>query len=190
MLKYVTNLTKLKKYGITPNQYLFLYLISGKHFSELKSYIDSCGLFLSSDIDKLIKIGLLINNNKDKEFLSSKYEVTMDCLDLLEIDSVDNFTDSLWKKFPSSTPSGRKLKQVSKKTVDTMYVKCHNNSKEEHEKILKLLDKELEDRKRRNTLDFMQALKTWLHNRSFLAYEEEESSDNQNLIVQHGSKLF
>lgn len=187
-MKYVVNLTKLKRVGITPTQHLLALLIHNKDSVEMNNYIRTCGKFSKEDVLGLVNKGLIVNNNKEGEFVFSGFQVTQEGTDFLDIGTIDDFTAEFLKIFPSTTPNGRKLKQASKKDVETLYNKCHNNEKKEHQHILDLLKKEINDRRTKNSLNYMQSIKVWLRNKSYLAYEEEDNDDSN--INLHGSNVL
>lgn len=190
-MKYAVDLTKLIKLGITPNQHLLAYCIANKEDKELHKYIKACGAFLPSDITNLVIKGLVVDMNDNNNFLFSSLYPTEVLFDELDMKNFDDFTKELLKTFPTTTPNGRKLKQCSRKDVETLYLKCHNNNKQIHEKIIKLLKLEIEKREQTNSLDYMQNIKTWLRNMSYTAYEEDlKNSSSESQQSMHGTKLF
>lgn len=190
-MKYTVDLTILIKLGITPNQHLLLYCILNKEDKELHKYIKACGSFSKTDITNLCVKGLLLDNNKENEFLFQNFYPTELLFETFDIKTFDDFTKELLKNFPSTTPNGRKLKQVSRKDVEVLYLKCHQNKKETHEKIIKLLQLEVENRTINNSLDYMQNIKTWLRNMSYTAYEEDlKNTSSEGKQTMHGTKLF
>ena len=190
-MKYSVDLTLLIKLGITANQHLLAYCIVHKEDKELHKYIKACGAFSPEDVKNLCVKGLLLDNNKEDEFLFQNFYPTQTLIETFDIKTFDDFTKDLLKVFPSTTPNGRKLKQVSRKDVETLYLKCHQNKKENHEKIIELLKLEIDHRSANNSLDYMQNIKTWLRNMSYTAYEEDlKNNTSESKQSMHGSKLF
>jgi len=176
-VKFVININTLLKYSITAEQYSFLYLLASEELSILEKYLSLFNSVSLEDLDRLKNIGLIT-------FISSNIsdiKVTNKARDILELNKLDNYITELWKLFPSMTPNGRKLKQCSKKTAEITYNKCHENIEENHNKIMEALNKEIEHRRLNGSMDYMQNIKTWLYNRSYEAFMEDNNDNSLDI---------
>ncbi len=181
-MKFVINIRKLISQSITAEQFLFLYLIAIEELDLLQEY-----LFKQNTIDYKDMLYL-----KSKGFIDfqdntiANITITNSGIDFLDLNRIDHFIEELWKEFPSTTPKGRKLKQCSKKVAEALYNKCHENKVDQHEIVIKALKSEVQDRIMNGSLDYMQNIKTWLINRSYTAYIDEEEKEIVKLV---GSKI-
>lgn len=96
-------------------------------------------------------------------------------------------TSKLWEEFllvyPKTTPKGRRL-HVNKPSSKKKYEKIIKNNRKLHEKILILLKKEIEDKESQNALDYMPQIQTYINQRRWEAYDDEEGSDEGEFNIE------
>ena len=120
---------------------------------------------LDQCINKLVESGLLFKVS-DAFYPSKKF------IEAIEIDD-DNAFDEFWLAFPTTAEDGRKLKSALKESVKKKYYEVIGSNPAKHEKILKCLAIEIEQRKERSQLMYMRNIMTWLNNEVWKQYEED-----------------
>lgn len=160
------NLDKLTEIGLSPDEFVYLTLLS-------RGALEIYQLKLNIDLDKLQTNGWIKLGEDDKAMLREKFisETTdnftrmwHDLLSRYPIKvNVNGGTRILRAKDPSSK-ANEKAKLKYQKIVKTDSIK--------HNYIMQCLERELEIRRRANSLGYMQMLETWLNNHSWEKYSD------------------
>lgn len=119
--------------------------------------------------------------------LIKKEFVTPDGKNLTElfISTFKFSTENAWEEFkkiyPKSTPNGRRLHDNLKK-AKPKYMRLIKRNKQLHEKILNSLNREINDRGLRSSLDFMKGIYTYINQEAWTAYEDDDKNDRNKRI--------
>lgn len=165
--------------GLTPNEFLILYLIHMKDTATLWKYTNNVRIFSYDERDKLIDMGYLKDHNKfeenghDRQTLPEGYEVTKKFIKKYFLVSGEAF-DELWNKYPGYlTINGAKVpnKSADPDELAKVYGTKIGHSIDKHEEVMKLLEYAIE-----NNLIHMN-IKNWITSKQWEVVKEakEES---------------
>jgi len=172
----------LKKFGITADDFLYLYLL----YSECYDLIEK--LNLQPNTDSLQTKGLIkLGEEVQDHIIRQKF------LDLFQV-KFDVLWSELLSHFPIRVYNNGNLRVLRAKNAHAKandkakekYKKILNGSKILHDNIIQSLKNELEVRKSTNTLGWMQMLPTWINNYTWEKYEDienEKSPEEQRRIT-------
>ena len=175
--------------GLTPSQYCYIRLLwEGRRELAKDLYYNDAGL--RENMEALIKTGYVLFYSEDTGF----------SIDKKKCDDLFNFTKSnFWEVFssyPIKVNDGAggvrilRARSPDSKDAQTALKKYQAivKTKVAHKKVLRCLELELENRKKSNSLSYMQQLITWINQRTWEKYEElleEEKPKEDN----HGERL-
>lgn len=141
--KYIDILTKLK---ITPNQFLFCWLLYNKQWDELKDYLQGFGKFTIEEINDLVDkdIILKMSPTKKRDVVPADLHVTeIFAHEMIVTD--DDAWDELWSTYPSKLVingtqfASKGIKLEEEKELRLRYLKYIKKNKYEHVKIIALI---------------------------------------------------
>ena len=159
----------ISKLGLTVNDYLLLYYLYSvkKNINEKfrQNYI------LISNYDSVINKGWLFVQKHDD---GVRVELRDKVYNLFEGDK-DYFLE-WFSKFPIKTPSGRYLKVKDADTnagreLHKKWRRHFKNKADKARKAIKVLEAEMEHRRRNNKFEFMHNAETWLNQYDYEKYE-------------------
>lgn len=143
----------LCKYGLTPTQYFFAYMIHKGQYEELFRYCQTVDLIELEDIQLLEEKGFIIDTNKFSEDLgrlttySKKYICTSSFLDLIMRETDDLFEELLdmypvfinveGSRYPARSTNAGEKGQYSTAELYKKYIK---GDLELHKKVLDLVE--------------------------------------------------
>jgi len=174
------NTNILEEFGITADDFLYLYLLHAKSYDCLER------LNLNPDTESLQTKGLL----KLGEELQD-HTVRQMFLDLFQT-SFDQMWSELLSHFPLKVYNQGHMRVLRAKDAAAKanskakekYRKIVGEDTAKHKEVIKGLINELELRKSTNTLGWMQMLPTWINNYTWEKYEDiEDSSPNDTRIT-------
>jgi len=165
----------LRKYGLSPNQYFFLIALLGKempfkiHPDEINDLINRS--FISMDTSSyyiLPKVDLIFTSKNELE---------------------EVFTE-LWNLYPHKTPNGRLLRpssansQIAKKAFQKLNKQVGNSA--EYVQLIKGLKNEINYRTKSRTLNYMQHINTWINQKTWESYVDEDESEEDSSVFDLG----
>ena len=176
------NTEVLKKFGISADDFLYLYLLHAKSYDCLE------GLTLNLDPEALQTKGLL----KLGEELQD-HTIRQSFLDMFQV-PFDQMWSELLSHFPLKVYNNGQMRVLRAKDANAKanskarekYRKIVKEDLVKHQFIVKCLINELELRKSTNTLGYMQMLATWVNNYTWEQYEDvenEQSPEEQRRIT-------
>jgi len=170
----------LQKFGITADDFLYLYLLHAKSYDCLKR------LSLKPNTSLLQTKGLIKLGEELEDHI-----VRQAFLDMFQ-SSFDQMWSDLLSHFPLKVYNNGQMrvlraKDANAKANSKARDKYHKIVKEDlvkHQFIIKCLINELELRKSTNTLGWMQMLPTWINNYTWEKYEDiEDNSPNDKARI-------
>ena len=170
----------LSKFGITADDFLYLYLLHAKSYDCLEQ------LSLKPDTEALqtkglIKLGEELEDHVVRQTFLDMFQASFDQMwaELLSHFPLKVFNNGhlrILRAKDSAAKANSKARERYRKIVGGDLVK--------HQFIVKCLKNELELRKSTNTLGYMQMLTTWVNNYTWEKYEDiETSSPNDTRIT-------
>jgi len=170
----------LERFGITADDFLYLYLLHAKSYDCLER------LTLNPDTESLQTKGLLKLGEELRDHV-----VRQTFLDMFQA-SFDQMWSELLSHFPLKVYNNGMMRvlrardaqaKANAKACDK-YRKIVGEDLVKHQFIVKCLKNELELRKSTNTLGYMQMLSTWVNNYTWEKYEDiSNSSPNESRIT-------
>ena len=170
----------LSKFGITADDFLYLYLLHAKSYDCLEQ------LTLKPDTEALQTKGLIKLGEELRDHI-----VRQTFLDMFQA-SFDQMWAELLSHFPLKVFNNGHLRVIRAKDAAAKanskarerYRKIVGEDLLKHQFVVKCLKNELELRKSTNTLGYMQMLTTWVNNYTWEKYEDiETSSPNDTRIT-------
>ena len=170
----------LSKFGITADDFLYLYLLHAKSYDCLEQ------LTLKPDTEALQTKGLIKLGEELRDHI-----VRQTFLDMFQA-SFDQMWAELLSHFPLKVFNNGHLRVLRAKDAAAKanskarerYRKIVGEDLLKHQFVVKCLKNELELRKSTNTLGYMQMLTTWVNNYTWEKYEDiETSSPNDTRIT-------
>lgn len=174
------SIESLKNFGITADEYLYLSLLqNGSHdvIDSLKLVVDLEGL----QTKRLIKLG----ESPDKHIIRERFSSTT-------ISSFDQMWSELLSHFPLKVYTNGGVRPLrakdpnaaANKTARTKYQKYIKDSVVKHKEVIRCLQIELDERKRTNSLSYMQMLSTWVNQHTWEKYQDlKEIDTNERRIT-------
>lgn len=172
----------LQKFGITADDFLYLYLLHAKSYDCLKR------LSLKPNTSLLQTKGLIKLGEELEDHI-----VRQAFLDMFQ-SSFDQMWSELLSHFPLRVYNNGQMRVLRAKDANAKanskarekYRKIVKEDLVKHQFIVKCLINELELRKSTNTLGYMQMLATWVNNYTWEQYEDvehEQSPEEQRRIT-------
>ena len=170
----------LERFGITADDFLYLYLLHAKSYDCLER------LTLNPDTESLQTKGLLKLGEELRDHV-----VRQTFLDMFQA-SFDQMWSELLSHFPLKVYNNGMMRVLRARDAQAKanaksrekYRKVVGEDLVKHQFILKCLQNELELRKSTNTLGYMQMLSTWVNNYTWEKYEDiSNSSPNESRIT-------
>jgi len=172
----------LKKFGITADDFLYLYLLYATSYDLITE------LELKPNTEALQTKGLVKLGEELQDHI-----VRQEFLDLFQT-SFDALWSELLSSFPLRVYNKGNMRVLRAKNAHAKanakakekYKRILNGSKILHDRIVKCLENELELRKSTDTLGYMQMLPTWINNYTWEKYEDindEQSPEEQRRIT-------
>jgi len=175
------NTNILKKFGISADDFLYLYLLHAKSHELISE------LSLRPDLEALQTKGLIKLGEEPQDHV-----VRQLFLDEFQ-DSFDRMWSELLSHFPLKVYNQGHMRVLRAKDAFAKnnekalrkYYKIVGEDKAKHEHIVQCLKNELELRKSTNTLGYMQMLTTWMNNHTWEQYEDvnEQSAQSTGRIT-------
>jgi hypothetical protein len=189
MINIVEYVKFLAKHNLTSNQFLILSLTKAKRFDLLYEYIHSLmenssevwntvGALSRTEIDDLIKKGLVLNLNKEDNYYLDQFTTT-DKFDKM-FKTVD-FSGAVefWTAYPQVIlVDGKKYnaKNVNKDEFLLAYTNSIGNSKELHNKVLITLKDHIEKGLIKSKID------KWFNSKPWEDFVEDEIKPKSDVI--------
>lgn len=170
----------LERFGITADDFLYLYLLHAKSYDCLER------LTLNPDTESLQTKGLIKLGEELRDHV-----VRQTFLDMFQA-SFDQMWSELLSHFPLKVYNNGMMRVLRARDAQAKanakprekYRKVVGEDLVKHQFILKCLQNELELRKSTNTLGYMQMLSTWVNNYTWEKYEDiSNSSPNESRIT-------
>jgi len=170
----------LERFGITADDFLYLYLLHAKSYDCLER------LTLNPDTESLQTKGLLKLGEELRDHV-----VRQTFLDMFQA-SFDQMWSELLSHFPLKVYNNGMMRVLRARDAQAKanakardkYRKIVGEDLVKHQFIVKCLKNELELRKSTNTLGYMQMLSTWVNNYTWEKYEDiSNSSPNESRIT-------
>lgn len=170
----------LERFGITADDFLYLYLLHAKSYDCLER------LTLNPDTESLQTKGLLKLGEELRDHV-----VRQTFLDMFQA-SFDQMWSELLSHFPLKVYNNGMMRVLRARDAQAKanakardkYRKIVGEDLVKHQFIVKCLKNELELRKSTNTLGYMQMLSTWVNNYTWEKYEDiSNSSPNDTRIT-------
>lgn len=166
------NTEVLKKFGISADDFLYLYLLHAKA-SHVGKELD-----IKPDLEDLQTKGLIKLGDKPSEHI-----VRYDFLTIVE-DDFDRMWPELVSHFPLKVMGKDGLRMLRARDANAKtnqkakraYEKYVGKDKTKHDYIMKCLKNELVHRKLTSSLGYMQQLQTWVNNHT---WEKYDTIDNE-----------
>ena len=166
----------LKKFGISADDFLYLYLL------HAKSYELVLELSLRPNPEDLQTKGLIKLGEEPQDHV-----VRQAFLDSFQ-DSFDRMWSELLSHFPLKVYNQGHMRVLRAKDAFAKnndkalrkYYKVVGTDKAKHDHIVQCLKNELELRKSTNTLGYMQMLTTWMNNHTWEQYEDVDEQSAQS----------
>lgn len=160
--------------GISPNEYVFCYLLNKQMFSEasffLKEFYTDIELDFLKNLEekRYVKLGFEDSIEVHKIYPRAPILTVLNNIVIKETGYFDEFK----AKYPKVTPNGRRL-HVNLTKAKTKYDKIVKDNEELHKKILKALELEKAERTLSNSLDYMQNIATYVNNENWNVYFDD-----------------
>lgn len=180
----VLNLPQLVGLGLTPNQYVYLAILYSQGDMVAKMLIN----LADEEYKYLLEQDYITYDNKKRVQILVKGDRLFNPKD----DDEDLFSE-LYKAFPRKVPDGKggirvlRAEALDSKDAETCRRKYNNiikGDKKLHKKILSALKTEL--RVKKNSLQFMNNLETWLNQRvyeKYTGFDEDEIDDQERTVL-------
>jgi len=162
----------IRKYGLSPNQYYYLVSVHENtdpykiHPDEIKELSEKGFLDVDDSGTNL--------TYKSKEIFGNKSDVK-------------KLFEEIWNMYPARTPSGRALRPKSSESkigIDIFKkISKHLANHNTYLDIKKGLRKELAYRLQTKKLEYMNNMKTWVNNRSWELYKDEDVQDAETSVL-------
>ena len=174
------NTNILEEFGITADDFLYLYLLHAKSYDCLER------LTLNPDTESLQTKGLIKLGEELRDHV-----VRQTFLDMFQA-SFDQMWSELLSHFPLKVYNNGMMRVLRARDAQAKanakardkYRKIVGEDLVKHQFIVKCLKNELELRKSTNTLGYMQMLSTWVNNYTWEKYEDiSNSSPNDTRIT-------
>jgi len=174
------NTETLKEFGITADDFLYLYLLHATSYDCLEE------LSLNPDTESLQTKGLIKLGEELRDHI-----VRQGFLDMIH-GSFDQMWSELLSHFPLKVYNQGHMRVLRAKDANARanakpklkYEKIVGTDTQKHKFIIKCLINELELRKSTNTLGYMQQLQTWVNNYTWEKYEDvEDEQSSQGRIT-------
>jgi hypothetical protein len=174
------NLDKLSELSLSPDEFVYLTLLS-------RGAVDSLQLKLNINFEELQTNGWVKLGEEGKAILRDKFVSS----------TVDNFTrmwHDLLSRYPIKVSSGNGIRLLRAKDPSS---KANEKAKQKYQKIVKTdvikhnfimqcLERELDIRRRANSLGYMQMLETWLNNHSWEKYSDLSDTTSKQSDTESG----
>lgn len=174
------NLGTLLEYGLSPNEYIVLYLLKTKN-------IDNFSFDYSKTIDKLI----------EKEIINTQWDIIVDLPKNMFGDN--NLVDDIeiyWEEFKNTYPKldgVRRLHDSPSKCKDK-YLKVLRKDVKLHQEILKGLKAEIELRsvaeERSEFFPAPKLMSTYINNKSWEGYQDVDLNNPDNVKQTDNKKII
>ena len=96
-----------------------------------------------------------------------------------------SFWDEFKALFPKKDPNGTRRFHTNPAAAKKKYNNLVKNNRKLHEKILTLLKKEIEERTRDNSFKYMSNLHTYVNQKRWEAYEDDEGEETSGTHIKH-----
>ncbi len=166
---------------------LVLYCVLHNKEDLLNEYIRIHNKINTGVLTDLIDRGYLLDTGTEKRIFFKNLSITDKFLTEFNLKETTNFEDlfkELVTHFPKIVPVGRRL-LGDKATCKALYKKILINDNkidlELHKLIIKCLDYELNERQRSGNLKYLQALVTWLRQKTYDQYVEDVIKGNGDI---------
>ena len=162
--------------SLTPNSLLFLQSVKDKDWESVEKQLNWL-----SNTEKCLMIshGYLLDPDKYEEYPDiTKMQVTRKYEDLISENKVDfwnEFFANFPVKVPGRNPGTYRYVRMDNDKVRKKYTSIVKGNIAVHKRILEGLNKELEVRKVANSMQYMNNLETWLNNRVWEMYLNDEA---------------
>lgn len=175
------NTEVLKKFGISADDFLYLYLLHAKSYDCLE------GLTLNLDPEALqtkglLKLGEQLQDHTIRQSFLDMFQVPFDQMwsELLSHFPLKVFTKGSVRILRAKDANARSNAKAKK-----AYERYVNSDSAKHRHVVKCLKNELDFRRANDSLGFMQMLQTWVNNHTWEQYEdlENESSESNSRIT-------
>jgi hypothetical protein len=172
----------LQKFGITADDFLYLYLLHATSYDLIKK------LNLQPDTESLQTKGLvkLGEDLEDHIVRQTFLDLFQTDFDALWSDLLSHFPIRVYNKGSMRVLRARDAHAKANAKPKEKYKKILNGSKILHDRIVQSLKNELDVRKVSNTLGYMQMLTTWMNQYTWEKYEDienEQSPEEQRRIT-------
>ena len=170
----------LERFGITADDFLYLYLLHAKSYDCLE------GLTLNPDTESLqtkclIKLGEELRDHVVRQTFLDMFQASFD---QMWSELLSHFPLKVYNNGMMRVLRARDAQAKANATPREKYRKVVGEDLVKHQFILKCLQNELELRKSTNTLGYMQMLSTWVNNYTWEKYEDiSNSSPNESRIT-------
>ena len=174
------SIESLKKFGITADEYLYLSLLqrnSHDAISNLNLVVDLEGLQTKG----LVKLGESIDRHivRDKFSCANMSNYDQMWSELLSHFPLKVYVNGGVRPLRAKDPDAAANKQARKK-----YEKYVKGSVAKHNEVIRCLQIELDQRKKANSLGYMQMLSTWVNQCTWEKYQDlTETKDNERRIT-------
>lgn len=143
--KYIDILTKLK---ITPNQFLFAWLIYNKQWKELQQYMTVFGAFSRAEIDDLENKDVLLNMARHEKNIMPAHLVVTEVFANEMIIAPDDAWEELLEKYPGKVKiketgqlfASKGLTYSDEKGIKQIYTDLINRNKYLHLEVLAAIE--------------------------------------------------
>ena len=171
----------LKKFGISADDFLYLYLLHAKSYDCLGE------ITIKPDTEALQTKGLLKLGEKTED-----HAVRQSFLDMFQV-PFDQMWSELLSHFPLKVNTKGSVRILRAKDANARsnakakksYERYVQGDSQKHNHVVRCLINELNFRKANDSLGFMQMLQTWVNNHTWEQYEdlEDESAESNSRIT-------
>jgi len=164
---------RLISMGLSPDEFVFLTMSNQNASTQ--------NLKLNVDLDLLQTNGWVKLGEEEDLVIRDKFETNT-------VSDFDQMWAGLLSWFPIKVIAQGSVRMLRAQNADAKanekaklkYKKIVGTDKIKHERIVKCLERELDFRKRGNSLGYMQMLETWVNNNSWEKYDFVETKDGTN----------
>lgn len=168
----------LIKNDLSPNQYFYLVALYTKIRPNYKIHPD--------EVRELFERSFLVKGELGGKSLSRMAKGIFATNDNELVDLFEN----IWNLYPRKTPNGRSLRPANFRTqigrVAFKKMKKQLVDYNNYENIVKALKTEIARRSKTRGLNYMQHISTWINQRTWESYVDEEESDEDSSVFDLG----
>jgi hypothetical protein len=117
-----------------------------------------------------------LSSKSDNELLHGLLSLLIELREYVPTENTSELWEEFIKIYPSKTPNGRRLYTNLEKTAKK-YESIVKNNRILHEKILILLNKDLEDRRSTNSLNYLPQISKYVNQKLWEAYDVEDDRE-------------